>query len=228
MRLEKKSIVADLSKSLNASPFLLVTDYTGLRVHQFSELRNRLAGVGAQCHVVKNSFLKKSATELGYPDFSESLSGQTAIVTGEVDVCAAAKVLKTFTAEFQKPVVRMGVLDNALLSADEVKSLADLPPKEVLQATLLGVLQAPASQLVRTLNEPGASLARLLASKAKQDSENSPASPETSATPEASAEPAPVDSAEPAAPEAVAPEPAAPEAVAVEPIAPAGDAAPAA
>jgi large subunit ribosomal protein L10 len=175
MRLEKKSIVADLSKSLNASPFLLVTDYAGLRVHQFSELRNRLAGVGAQCHVVKNSFLKKSATELGYPDFSDSLTGQTAIVTGESDVCAAAKVLKSFTAEFQKPVVKMGVLDNALLSADEVKSLADLPSKEVLQATLLGVLLAPASKLVRTLNEPAASLARLLAAKAKQDGENAPA-----------------------------------------------------
>ena len=189
MRLEKKSIVADLSKSLNASPFLLVTDYTGLRVHQFSELRNRLAGVGAQCHVVKNSFLKKSATELGYPDFSESLSGQTAIVTCEQDVCAAAKVLKSFTAEFQKPVVRMGVLDNALLSADEVKSLADLPSKEVLQATLLGVLLAPASKLVRTLNEPAASLARLLAAKAKQEGESAP----------------PVEAEAPAAAEASAP-----------------------
>ncbi len=198
MRLEKKSIVADLSKSLNASPFLLVTDYAGLRVHQFSELRNRLAGVGAQCHVVKNSFLKKSATELGYPDFSDSLIGQTAIVTGEQDVCAAAKVLKSFTAEFQKPVVRLGVLDNALLSADEIKSLADLPSKEVLQATLLGVLLAPASKLVRTLNEPAASLARLLAAKAKQEGGNVV---ETAVTPEE----APVAPSEEAAPTAEAP-----------------------
>ncbi|MEO7931625.1 MAG: 50S ribosomal protein L10 [Chthoniobacterales bacterium] len=207
MRLEKKSIVADLSKSLNASPFLLVTDYTGLRVHQFSELRNRLAGVGAQCHVVKNSFLKKSATELGYPDFSDSLAGQTAIVTGESDVCAAAKVLKSFTAEFQKPVVKMGVLDNALLSADEVKSLADLPSKDVLRATLLGVLLAPASKLVRTLNEPAASLARLLAAKAKQDSENAPA-PEVAAEVPAVEASAPSEEAAPAAeaaPEAEAP-----------------------
>lgn len=198
MRLEKKSIVADLSKSLNASPFLLVTDYAGLRVHQFSELRNRLAGVGAQCHVVKNSFLKKSATELGYPDFSDSLIGQTAIVTGEQDVCAAAKVLKSFTAEFQKPVVRLGVLDNALLSADDIKSLADLPSKEVLQATLLGVLLAPASKLVRTLNEPAASLARLLAAKAKQEGGNVV---ETAANPEE----APVAPSEEAAPAAEAP-----------------------
>ena len=207
MRLEKKSIVADLSKSLNASPFLLVTDYAGLRVHQFSELRNRLAGVGAQCHVVKNSFLKKSATELGYPDFSDSLAGQTAIVTGESDVCAAAKVLKSFTAEFQKPVVKMGILDNALLSADEVKSLAELPSKDVLRATLLGVLLAPASKLVRTLNEPAASLARLLAAKAKQDAENAPAptapeiaaeAPAAEATPEAPAAAAPSEEAAPA------------------------------
>lgn len=173
MRPEKTTIVADLSKKLNESPFLLVTDYTGLRVHQFSELRTRLAGAGAECRVVKNTFLRKAADSLGYPDFSTSLSGQTAIVTGDKDVCAAAKVLKAFTAEFQKPVVRVGVLDNAVLSADQVKSLADLPAKEILQATLLGVLQAPASKLVRLLNEPAASLARLL--KAKADQEGAPA-----------------------------------------------------
>ena len=201
MRLEKKSIVADLTSSLNASPFLLVTDYTGLRVHQFSELRNRLAGVGAQFHVVKNTFLKKSATELGYPDFSDILVGQTAIVTGEQDVSAAAKVLKNFTTEFQKPVVRAGILDNALLSADDVKYLADLPAKEVLQAMLLGVLLAPATKLVRTLNEPAASLARLLAAKVKQEESSVEADATTEsptgevlAAESATAEAAPVES----------------------------------
>jgi large subunit ribosomal protein L10 len=101
------------------------------------------------------------------PEMSESLSGQTAMVTGEVDICAAAKVLKTFAAEFKKPTVRLGVLDNAALSAAQVAELADLPSKDVLRATLLGLLQTPASQLVRVLNEPAASLARVL--KAKGD-----------------------------------------------------------
>ena len=63
----------------------------------------------------------------------------------------------------------MAILDNALLTADQVKALADLPSKEVLQAKLLGLLQTPASQFVRILNEPGASLARLLKAKAEKD-----------------------------------------------------------
>jgi large subunit ribosomal protein L10 len=88
------------------------------------------------------------------------------MVTGDVDICAAAKVLKTFAAEFKKPAVRGGVLDNAALSSDQVAELADLPSKDVLRAKLLGLFQTPASQFVRVLNEPGASLARVLKAKA--------------------------------------------------------------
>jgi large subunit ribosomal protein L10 len=167
MRPEKANIVKDLKDQLNASPFLLVADYTGLKVDQFAELRTRLGAVGAECHVVKNTMLRIAATELGLPDMSDSLAGQTAIVTGEQDICAAAKVIKTFAAEFKKPAVKVGILDNALLTAAQVEAMADLPPLPVLQAQLLGLLNSPASKLVRTLNEPGASLARAL--KAKVD-----------------------------------------------------------
>ena len=167
MRPEKANIVKDLKDQLNASPFLLVADYTGLKVDQFAELRTRLVAVGAECHVVKNTMLKIAVTELGLPDLSESLAGQTAIVTGEQDICATAKVIKTFAAEFKKPSVKVGILDNALLTAEQVQAMADLPPLPVLQAQLLGLLNSPASKLVRTLNEPGASLARVL--KAKVD-----------------------------------------------------------
>ena len=169
MRPEKANIVKDLKDQLNASPFLLVADYTGLKVDQFAELRTRLVAVGAECHVVKNTMLRIAATELGLPDMSDSLAGQTAIVTGEQDICAAAKVIKTFAAEFKKPAVKVGILDNALLTAAQVEAMADLPPLPVLQAQLLGLLNSPASKLVRTLNEPGASLARAL--KAKVDAE---------------------------------------------------------
>ncbi len=162
MRPEKSSIVDDLSAKLNASPFLFVTDYTGLKVEQFSELRNRLAEAGAQCHVVKNTFLRRAVSDAGLPDVGDVLTGQTAIVTGESDVAAAAKVVKVFAKEFKQPTVRAGVIDNALVSAEQVDAIADLPSREILLATFLGVLQAPASKLVRTLNEPGASLARLL------------------------------------------------------------------
>jgi large subunit ribosomal protein L10 len=173
MRPEKATIVEDLAAKLNKSPFLILTEYTGMNVLQFSELRSRLAGAGAQCHVVKNTFLRKAAAEVGFPNLADDLAGQTAIVTGESDVCAAAKILKGFAAEFQRPSVKVGVLDKAIISTDQIKALADLPPKEVLQAQLLGVLKSPLQKLVTLLNEPGASLARLL--KARVEKESAPA-----------------------------------------------------
>ena len=169
MRPEKTTIVEDLSVRLNQSPFLIITEYTGMNVVQFSELRNRLLGVSAQCKVVKNTFLRRAAAEIGFPDLAANLNGQTAIVTGENDVCAAAKILKNFAAEFQKPMMRVGVLDKAIVSKDQLQALADLPSKEVLQVQLLGVLIAPLQKLVSVLNEPGASLARLLKAKVEKE-----------------------------------------------------------
>src|ERR1700719_3553146 len=176
MRPENTTIVEDLSTRLNQSPFLIVTEYTGMNVLQFSELRSRLAGAGARCRVVKNTFLRRAVAEVGYPDLTDSLIGQTAIVTGESDVCAAAKILKVFSAEFQKPTVKIGVLDKAIISKDQIRALADLPSKEVLQSQLLGVLKSPLQKLVVLLNEPGASLARLL--KARLDQESAAAAPQ--------------------------------------------------
>lgn len=168
MKAEKTLLIEDLLSRVNASPFLFVVDYTGLTVDKFAELRKRLAGAGSEIHVFKNTLVKKAAERAGYPeDLAAHLTGQSAFVTGDKDVCAAAKVVKNFAAEFDKPKLKAGVLDGALLDANGIKALADLPSKETLQATLLGVLQAPASQLVRLLNEPAASLARVL--KAKSD-----------------------------------------------------------
>jgi large subunit ribosomal protein L10 len=169
MRPEKASIVEDLQQKLNATPFMFVADYAGLTVDKFGELRNRLAGVGARCHVIKNTFLRRAAKGAGYPELGE-LNGQNAIVVGDKGVAAAAaKVLKSFTAEFQKPTVKNGVVDRAVVSADQIKVLADLPSREVLLATLLGVLQAPATQLVRVLNEPASALARVLQRKVDKE-----------------------------------------------------------
>lgn len=191
----KATIVDDLQKKLNASPFLFVADYTGLKVSQFAELRNRLHATGARCHVVKNTFLRKAAKDAGLPELSE-LKGQTAIIVGDKDVAAAAKVLKNFTAEFKKPEVKTGVVDKIVVSTEQIAAIADLPSREVLLATLLGVLNAPASKLVRVLNEPASSLARLLKAKAEKDAANAPAP--------AAAAPAPA-AEEPAAPAAEAP-----------------------
>ena len=113
--------------------------------------------------------MKKAAEKAGFPgELGAHLSGQSAYVTGAKDVCAAAKTMKNFAAEFEKPVMKVGILDGKLLDAAAIKALADLPAREVLLAQLLGVLQAPASKLVRTLNEPAASLARVLKAKGEQ------------------------------------------------------------
>lgn len=170
MKAEKTILIEHLLEKVNASPFMFVVDYTGLKVDKFEELRKRLRAAGAEMHVYKNTLVKKAAERAGYPvEIGDVLTGQSAVVTGEKDVCAAAKVMKTFATEFQKPQVKAGVLDGKYLDASGIQVLADLPSREVLLATLLGVLQAPASKLVRLLNEPAASLARVLKAKGDQE-----------------------------------------------------------
>jgi large subunit ribosomal protein L10 len=162
MREEKKLITKEYLARLNASPFFLVVDYKGLAVPHFAELRRRLASSGAEVHVVKNSIFRAAAREAGLPDLAGSLAGQLAVVTGRKDISAAAKVVKTFQAEFDKPRLKFGYLANERLEREQLEVLADLPPLEVLRATLLGTLQAPAGRLVRLLNTPATQLTRVL------------------------------------------------------------------
>jgi len=98
------------------------------------------------------------------------LQCQSAFITGAEDVCGTAKSVKNFQKEFKKPEVKGGLLDGDPLDEAQIMALADLPPREVLLATLLGVINQPASMLARVLNEPGAALARVL--KAKYDEDN--------------------------------------------------------
>ena len=163
----KQTIIDGIFEQINSSSFLLVADYGSMTVPQFAELRNRLTEVGAKFQVAKNSFVKRAAETAEYPgELAEHLSGQTAVITGESDVCGAAKVLSTFHKESGNPVMRCGVLDGEFLEESKVNVLASLPSKEILQATFLGLLNKPAQQLVTVLSQPGASLARVLQAKA--------------------------------------------------------------
>lgn len=173
MRPEKAGIVSELSEALKRSPFVLVTDYRGMKVIDFSELRSRLAPAGAEVHVVKNNFLRRAMADSGFPDVGDQFAGQTAVVTGEADVAPVAKIFKTFATEFKLAALKIGFVDRAVLSTVELETLAELPAREVLQAQLLGLLLSPATRLVRLLNEPAAALARLL--KAKAEKEGAPA-----------------------------------------------------
>ncbi len=171
MNPDKKYIVDELLERVNSSPFVLVVDYTSMTVTEFAELRNRLGETQSECHVAKNTFMKKTLELAELPDLGDSLKGQTAFITGEEDVCAAAKVVKNFVKEFKKPEIKAGILDGDVLDQAQIVALADLPSKDQLLAQLLGVLNEPATQLLRTINEPGGSLARVIKAKADKDAE---------------------------------------------------------
>jgi len=91
-----------------------------------------------------------------------------AIVTGQKDIAAAAKVVKGFQTEFEKPKLQFGYLGSQRLSADEVRTIADLPPLVELQSKILGLLQAPAQKLVALINTPGSQLARVVKARSEQ------------------------------------------------------------
>jgi large subunit ribosomal protein L10 len=167
MRAEKQLITQEYVRRLNASPFAIVVDYKGLTVAQFTELRRRLKKEGAEMHVVKNSILRVAAKEVGLPDLG-TLAGQLAVVTGQKDISAAAKAVKKFQKDSDKPKLRFGFLDNQRLEAEQLSRLADLPSMESLRATLLGLLQTPATNLVRLLNTPATQLAQVLKAYADQ------------------------------------------------------------
>jgi large subunit ribosomal protein L10 len=192
MRPEKASIVSELTEKMKKSAFVLVADYQRMNVGHFGELRNRLVPVGAEMHVVKNSFLKRAMADSGFPDVGEKLTGQTAVVTGEKDVAPVAKILKAFAAEFKTTALKIGLIDRAIVSTTEVEQLADLPSREVLLGQLLGLLLAPATRLVRVLNEPASAFARLL--KARADKMPAP-EPVKAETPAPEVKEAPVEAA---------------------------------
>ena len=168
MRAEKQNISAEYIARLNASPFFIVVDYQGLKVGPITELRKRLNKAGAEMHVVKNSIFRIAAKEAGVADLTGTLAGQLAVVTGRQDVSSAAKVLKTFSSEFEKPKLKFGYLNNQRLETKDLLTLADLPSIEVLRARLLGLLNTPATTLVRLLNTPATQLARVLKAKAEK------------------------------------------------------------
>src|SRR5215471_8511515 len=162
MRPEKQNLTKEYLTRLNASPFFIVVDYKGLTVGHLTELRKRLVKAGAEIHIVKNSIFRLAAKEAGVADLNGALAGQMAVVTGQRDISTAAKVIKTFGAEFDRLKVHFGYLNNQRLEQRAILVLADLPSMEVLRGQLLGVFNAPAAKFVRLLNTPAAQLARVL------------------------------------------------------------------
>jgi len=162
MRAEKQYISNEYLARLNTSPFFIVVDFRGLKVGPITELRKRLIKAGAELHVVKNSLFRLAVKAAGVADLGASLSGQLAVVTGQRDVSSAAKIVKTFSAEFDKPKLKFGYLKNQRLESADILALADLPSIEVLRAKILGVIMAPASKLAALINTPATQVVRVL------------------------------------------------------------------
>lgn len=151
MNPDKKIIINGLLDRVNASPYLIVIDYTGLTVQQFTELRNRLDAGGASCTVAKNSYMRKALSEAGLPDIGADLVGQTAFVTGTSEVFAAAKAIKNFEKEFKKPEMKVGILGNAVLDTEKLRAIADIPSREAVLSQLLGLILEPATRIARVV-----------------------------------------------------------------------------
>lgn len=140
----------------------------GLKVGPLTELRKRLRGVGAEIHIVKNSIFRIAAKDSGVADLGSAVIGQTAVVTGQKDSASAAKVIKTFVSEFERPKLKFGFLGNVRLEPAEINALADLPSLDVLRAKLLGLLNTPATTLVRIINTPASQLAQVIKAKSEK------------------------------------------------------------
>lgn len=161
-RAEKVAAVETLGDEFGRATVTVLAEYRGLTAGQMNRLRRAVREVDGRCRVTKNRLAKRAITQTAYAPLGDLLAGPTALLIGFRDPVALAKVAVKLAGEMPKLEIRGAVLDGQLMPAADVKALADLPPREVLLGQLLGLLQAPASRLVRTLNEPAACLARLV------------------------------------------------------------------
>jgi large subunit ribosomal protein L10 len=149
---ERQSTVESLTEQLKGSPNVFVTDFTGLNVLRMTELRRRLRAAGIEYVVVKNTLAQRAFAANGVSALDDHLAGPTGLVLSGGDPVAGAKVLTDFAREFEKPAIKIGLVDGRPLTADQVKFLANLPPRDVLLSQLAGYMQAPMAQFAGVMN----------------------------------------------------------------------------
>lgn len=171
-RPEKEALRQEVRSRIEDSGYVLLTDCRGLTVEGMTDLRKKLRGANSRMMVVSNSFLKLAYRDLGWSDVEQFLSGPTALVTGRGDVTQVAKVLRDFTKATSKSTLKGGRFEGQTLVADDVRQLADVPPREVLYARLAGTLAAPMTQLVGVLQQKVASVVYVLKAVADKRGEN--------------------------------------------------------
>lgn len=167
-RSEKNEHVGVLEEEFSRATVAVLAEYRGLTAGQMNRLRQAVRAANGRCRVGKNTLAKRAASATRFAAMNPVLRGPLAVILGFQDPVAVAKVATRLADEFPKLEIKGAVLEGALIDAKGVKALADLPPREIVLGQLLGLLQAPATQLVRTLSEPAARMARLVDALAKR------------------------------------------------------------
>jgi len=167
---DKERVIEELTERLSSADALLVADYRGLTNSQLASLRVELLKHGAKLSVVKNTLTRRAAEAAGADALLAMLEGPTAIAFVEADgnAVAVAKALSDAAKDTKILALRGGVLSGNPITGDEIERLAKLPPLEVLQAQLVGVIVAPLTQLAAVLNAPLQNLVGLINARIAQ------------------------------------------------------------
>jgi large subunit ribosomal protein L10 len=167
-RAQKSEQVAQLKQTFSETSVVVVTRNLGLTVAQSTELRLKMRDAGAQFKVAKNRLALIALEDTRYKPIGDLLTGPTALATSG-DPVAAAKVAVEFAKTNDKLEIVGGAMGDTVLDANGIKALAELPSLDELRATIVGLIQAPASKIARTINEPGAQLARVFGAYAAKE-----------------------------------------------------------
>ncbi|MDI3548843.1 MAG: large subunit ribosomal protein [Halanaerobiales bacterium] len=150
-RPDKEATVAELAEKLTNAKSVVVTDYMGLDVAEITELRKRLREAGVEYKVVKNTLARLAAKQAGIETITDFFVGPTAIAFGIEDAVSPAKILVDFSEDHDELEIKGGALNGEIINIDKVKSLAKIPPRDVLLAKALAGMKAPISGLVNVL-----------------------------------------------------------------------------
>ena len=167
----KQEVLATYQDWFKRSQAVILVEYTGARMKDMDSIRAKVRESGAEFHVVKNTLVRRAFEQQGMTVPEEFLLKSTAVSFAFSDPAATAKALADATKGMAFVKVKGGFMAGQTLNASQVKALAELPPLPIVRAQLLGVLQAPAGKLVRTIAEP----ARALAAVFRAYSEKEPA-----------------------------------------------------
>ncbi|MEW6229150.1 MAG: 50S ribosomal protein L10 [Bacillota bacterium] len=148
---EKEAVVKELAEKLTRSQALVLTDYRGLNVSALTELRRKLGEANIEFKVVKNTLTIIAARETGMGGLERYLTGPTAIAFAPGDPVAPAKIISEFTRDHKEMEIKGGVLHGKVITADDVRSLATLPSREVMLGRVAAAVAAPVSGLARAL-----------------------------------------------------------------------------